>query len=77
LPFGPFRAYDRGGDLVSTILMVPMSDIDARNAIEIVARTPLAVHHIDLHYTSGHPGVEEPHYHIILWHVSEERARLQ
>jgi len=75
LPLGPFRAYDRQGLLVSTIYMVPINDLDARKMMEIVEGTPVPVDHVDIHYTSGHPGVPEPHYHVILWHVSPERAR--
>jgi hypothetical protein len=75
LPLGPFRAYDRQGFLVSTVYMVPMKDLDAHKMMEIVEGTPIPVDHVDVHYTSGHPGVAEPHYHVILWHVSPERAR--
>jgi hypothetical protein len=75
LPLGPFRAYDRQGFLVSTIYMVPMKDLDGHKMMEIVEGTPIPVDHVDVHYTSGHPGVPEPHYHVILWHVSPERAR--
>ncbi len=74
LPLGPFRAYDRQGYLVSTIYMVPMRDLEAHRMMEIVEGTPFPVDHVDIHYTSGHPGVEEPHYHIILWRVSPERV---
>jgi hypothetical protein len=75
---GPFRAYDRDGWLVSTIYMVPVKDLDAHTTRNLVQGTPWRVNHVDMHYTSGHPGVEEPHYHIILWHVSPDRAaRLQ
>ena len=75
LPLGPFRAYDRQGWLVSTIYMVPIKDLDAHKMMEIIEGTPVSVDHVDIHYTSGHPGVPEPHYHVILWHVSPERAR--
>lgn len=74
LPLGPFRAYDRQGFLVSTIYMLPLKDLDAHKMMEIREGTPVPVDHVDIHYTSGHPGVEEPHYHVILWHVSPERA---
>jgi hypothetical protein len=74
LPLGPFRAYDRQGVLVSTIYMLPLKDLDAHKMMEIREGTPVPVDHVDIHYTSGHPGVEEPHYHVILWHVSAERA---
>jgi hypothetical protein len=23
---------------------------------------------VDMHYNAGHPGVENPHYHVVLWH---------
>jgi len=75
LPLGPFRAYDRQGLLVSTIYMVPIQDLDAHKMMEIVEGTPIPVDHVEIHYTSGHPGVPEPHYHVILWHASPERAR--
>ena len=26
---------------------------------------------VDLYYNAGHPGVEKPHYHVVLWHVRE------
>jgi hypothetical protein len=25
----------------------------------------------EVHYNAGHPGVEEPHAHVVLWHVSD------
>ena len=74
LPVGPFRAYDRDGTLVSTIYMVPMRELDAHTMIDLVQGTPIRVDHVDMHYTRGHPGVDEPHYHVILWHVSPARA---
>lgn len=78
LPLGPFRAYDREGNLVSTIYMVPLRELNEHTMMDLIQGTPVRVDHVDMHYTSGHPGVAEPHYHIILWHVSPERAaRLQ
>jgi hypothetical protein len=74
LPVGPFRAYARDERLVSTIYMVPIRELEARTTINLIEGTQRRVDHVDMHYTSGHPGVEEPHYHIILWHISPERA---
>jgi hypothetical protein len=74
LPMGPFRAYDRAGLLVSTIYMIPVGSLTPDTSIDLLEGTPTRVDHIDIHYTSGHPGVPEPHYHIILWHISPERA---
>ena len=69
LPAGPFLAYDHGGRLVSTIYMVPLKDIDAHNKLSGLAASGDKVDHVDLYYNAGHPGVAEPHYHIVLWHV--------
>ncbi|HYZ23866.1 MAG TPA: hypothetical protein VE690_17100 [Rhodopila sp.] len=74
LPYGPFRAYDRAGVLVSTIYMIPVRALNPDTMIGPLQGTPVRVDHAEIHYTSGHPGVAEPHYHIILWHVSPERA---
>jgi hypothetical protein len=29
-----------------------------------------AVNHVDIYYNEGHPGVPDPHYHIVLWYIS-------
>ena len=36
------------------------------------------VDHVDVYYNAGHPGVEMPHAHIVLWHVKkEDEARVE
>jgi hypothetical protein len=35
------------------------------------------VREVDFYYTPGHPGVEQPHYHVVLWHVPKETADLR
>ena len=74
LPEGPFLAYDHNGHLISTIYMVPLKDMDAQKNFVDLASPGGNVDHVDLNYNAGHPGVEVPHYHIILWRVpkSEE-----
>jgi hypothetical protein len=71
LPAGPFLAYDHQGKLVSTIYMIPLKDIDAKKKIDDLAAPGGKVDHVDFYYNAGHPGVEEPHYHVVLWHVSK------
>jgi len=71
LPAGPFLAYDHNGRLVSTLYMIPLKDMNAHNKFEDLASPGGAVDHIELYYNAGHPGVPEPHYHIVLWHVSK------
>jgi hypothetical protein len=71
LPAGPFLAYDHDGRLVSTIYMVPLKDLSDHKKFDDLASPGGAVDHVELYYNAGHPGVEVPHYHIVLWHVSK------
>jgi hypothetical protein len=75
LPAGPFLAYDHTGKLVSTIYMVPLKDMNDKKKFELAAPGG-NVDHVDLYYNAGHPGVEQPHYHIVLWHVPKAQETL-
>lgn len=74
LPEGPFLAYDHQGDLVSSIYMVPLSDLNAQKAFTNLGAAHQRVDHVDIVYNAGHPGVTAPHYHVIVWYVSPQRA---
>ncbi len=75
LPAGPFLAYDREGHLVSTVYMIPLKEINDHKAFNNLAVAQgQKVDHVDMYYNAGHPGVPEPHYHIILWYISPEKA---
>jgi Hypothetical protein TTHB210 len=74
LPVGPFLAYDRDGKLVSSIYMVPMKDLEAKKAFNNLGVAKEKVDHVDLYFNAGHPGVAEPHYHVVVWYVSAEKA---
>lgn len=71
LPEGPFLAYDHSGRLVSTIYMIPLKDLNEHKKLEDLGAVDAKVDHVDMYYNAGHPGVEQPHYHIVLWHVSK------
>src|SRR5487761_1661081 len=75
LPAGPFLAYDHKGRLVSTIYMIPLKDLNAQKAFSLAAPGG-RVDHVSLYFNAGHPGVEEPHYHIVLWHVTKAEESL-
>ena len=77
LPAGPFLAYDRSDRLVSTIYMIPLEDIEAQKGFDDLAVGGESVESVDLYYNAGHPGVETPHYHVVLWHVPEDDAELE
>lgn len=70
LPAGPFLAYDHDGKLVSTVYMLPTEDLSSpQKKFEDLASPGGKVDHVDIYYNAGHPGVEKPHSHIVLWHV--------
>jgi len=76
LPAGPFLAYDHAGKLVSTIYMIPLKDITEQKKFDDLAAPGGKVDHVSLYYNAGHPGVPDPHYHIILWHVPKAQEQL-
>jgi hypothetical protein len=76
LPEGPFLAYDHKGKLVSTIYMIPLKDLDAHKNVADLTAPGGNVDHVSILFNAGHPGVAEPHYHIVLWHVSKAEEKL-
>jgi hypothetical protein len=76
LPEGPFLAYDHHGRLVSTIYMIPLKDLRDQKEFGDLPAPGGRVDHISIYYNAGHPGVPEPHYHIVLWHVSKTQESL-
>jgi hypothetical protein len=69
LPAGPFLAYDHNGKLVSTIYMIPVEDLNQDKRFENLNAPGGNVDHVDVYFNAGHPGVEKPHAHVVLWHV--------
>jgi hypothetical protein len=76
LPAGPFLAYDRDGEHVSTIYMIPLDEMNDQAKWQGLASRGRSVQAVDVAYNPGHPGVEEPHYHFTLWHVDRSDADL-
>jgi hypothetical protein len=74
LPAGPFLAYDKQGKLVSSVYMIPVKDITAHKAFNNLTAAQEKVDHVDMYYNAGHPGVAEPHYHVVIWYVSPQQA---
>ena len=57
--------------------MIPLADIEAQKKFDDLAVGARTVVDVDMYYNAGHPGVETPHYHVVLWHVPESDAKLQ
>jgi hypothetical protein len=74
LPVGPFLAYDRDGTLVSSVYMIPIKDIDAHKKFDNLNVAREKVDHVDMYYNAGHPGVPEPHYHVVLWYIPKDKV---
>ena len=73
---GPFAAYDTDGQLVSTIYMVSIDDLNAQTKINQLQTHRDDVVSVELYYNPGHLGFEGPHYHIVLWHIDPSEAAL-
>jgi len=74
LPAGPFLGYDHQGRLVNSVYMIPLKDMNAQKAFNNLKIGRAVADHVDVVFNAGHPGVAEPHYHIIVWYVSADRA---
>ncbi len=69
LPAGPFLGYDHDGKLVSTTYMIPLSMMKPDMSLNDLKAPAGSVDHVDVMYNAGHPGVAEPHIHVVLWNV--------
>jgi len=79
LPVGPFLGYNHKGTLVNITYMVPLKDIDAHKNFEALGGVAAGakLNHTDIQYNPGHPGVEEPHYHIVQWLIGPAQVKSQ
>lgn len=76
LPAGPFLAYDREGQLSATVYMTPLDDLQngvSFNGLNLGSHT---VSSTDVYFNAGHPGVEKPHAHVVLFHDVGAKERL-
>ena len=76
MPEGPYLAYDHQGKLVSTVYMIPLKDLAAHKKWDDLKASGGPVVKVDIYYNAGHPGVQMPHYHIILWHAEDGDDRV-
>jgi hypothetical protein len=76
LPAGPFLAYDRQGNLVSSVYMIPLRDLRAGKAFNVLTGAKAKVDHVDIYYNNGHPGVSDPHYHFVLWYIARAQVEV-
>jgi hypothetical protein len=76
LPAGPFLAYDHDGKLSATVFMTPLEELQNGTAYNDL---PIGLHDVDsvdIYFNAGHPGVEAPHAHVVLYHDDGAKTRL-
>lgn len=76
LPAGPFLAYDHDGKLSATVYMTPIAALEKGAAFNGLGIGSHTVSGVDIYYNAGHPGVPEPHVHVVLYHDADAKARL-
>lgn len=76
LPAGPFLAYDHDGKLSATVYMTPLEDLQNGIAFDELNVGSHTVSSVDIYYNAGHPGVEKPHAHVVLYHDADAKGRL-
>lgn len=76
LPAGPFLGYDHDGVLSATIYMTPIEDLQNGVAFDDLRPGHHNVTSVDIYYNAGHPGVDKPHAHVVLFHDAKAKGRL-
>lgn len=76
LPAGPFLSYDHDGKLSATVYMTPLEALKNGVAYDNLGIASHSVASVDIYYNAGHPGVESPHAHVVLFHDADAKARL-
>jgi hypothetical protein len=71
LPIGPFLCFDRSDRLIATVYMVPIKDMEDHKSFDPPGFAGRA-DHVSIYFNAGHPGVDMPHYHFVIWHVSKK-----
>jgi hypothetical protein len=72
LPAGPYRAHDGDGRVVATVYIVSMVDLAQMGLDGLTPSLP--IDHVSVYSMDGGLDVPEPHYQLVLWHVSRAEA---
>lgn len=76
LPAGPFLAYDHDGMLSATVYMTPLEELQNGTSYDGLGVGAHTVSSVDIYFNAGHPGVEKPHAHVVLFHDEDAKSRL-
>jgi len=74
LPAGPYLGYNHDGQLVNVTYMLSSKEFDQNkdwnDLGQKIANMDLKVDHTSVNFNPGHPGLQEPHYHITQWLIT-------
>jgi hypothetical protein len=56
--------------------MTPIEDLQNGTAFDDLAVGAHEVSSVDTYYNAGHPGVEKPHVHVVLFHGADAKEKL-
>ena len=74
LPAGPYLGYNHNGQLVNVTYMLSSKELeqhkDWNDLGQKIANLDLKVDHTSVNFNPGHPGLQEPHYHITQWLIT-------
>lgn len=70
IPVGPYLAFDRNDALMATVYMVSVKDMNDKKSFDL-AQFIRPGDHGDMYFNPGHPLVDTPHYHVVIWHVPD------
>ena len=56
--------------------MTPLADLEGGTAYDDLGVGSDTVSAVDIYYNAGHPGVEAPHAHVVLYHDAGAKSRL-
>jgi len=76
LPAGPFLGYDHDGKLAATIYMPTIEELENGTSYDDLDVGDNEVSSVDIYYNAGHPGVEKPHIHVVLYHGDDAKSRV-
>jgi hypothetical protein len=83
LPVGPYLGYNHTGQLVNATYMISLKGLNAHKNFDdlggAIAAMGLKIDHTSVDYNPGHPGLQEPHYHITQWFITpaQEKAEMK
>jgi hypothetical protein len=79
LPVGPYLGYNHSGHLVNVTYMISSKDFNEQKNFDNlgaeIAHSGIKVDHTSVDYNPGHPGLQEPHYHITEWFITPAQEK--